>query len=181
MLTLIIGRRKLRIISADKVRFKVQPVYVRHGKKFRYFQSCTAFTDTAHIRIVRKTRTGYARLPRSAKLERAIAWYLANYHEKVDMTFDCYAFACLYAGKPSHNRTMLLEHWKLEAFRTPQAGEVVFLANTAHHEFSHAAIYLGSELYLSVYGAGGDLQVATLHDMQRGFLHKTPLIATPKT
>lgn len=46
--------------------------------------------------------------------------------------------------------------------------------------FHHAAIYIGCGLCISVYGAGGDLEIATLQDMKRSFKTNQVVVATPK-
>ena len=47
--------------------------------------------------------------------------------------------------------------------------DVCFLVNYSKNESPHAAVYVGFGLYLSVYGAGGNLEFSRLPDMKRDY------------
>jgi len=57
-------------------------------------------------------------------------------------------------------------------------GSIVFYGS-GETQFHHAAIYLGAGLYISVYGAGGDLEVATHRNMLRDYRAKHASLANP--
>jgi cell wall-associated NlpC family hydrolase len=74
------------------------------------------------------------------------------------------------------------KNWQRLAPKSPQPGDVVFLLSHAKHptEFHHAAVYIGHDLYLSVYGLGGDLNVATLEDMAKAYKAKLMINVTSR-
>lgn len=59
-------------------------------------------------------------------------------------------------------------------------GEVYFFTSGENH-FHHAAIYIGAGLFISIYGAGGDLEVSSLKDMRRDYRAKHVLVAKPRS
>jgi len=102
-------------------------------------------------------------------VKRAIISFMRDYHAREDFAFDCYAFANLVRSIEPHRLRVLRAYWTLKTLsKRPRAGDIVFLLK-GHDHFRHAAVYLGSGLYLSVWGGGGDLEVATLKGMMRDF------------
>jgi cell wall-associated NlpC family hydrolase len=61
-----------------------------------------------------------------------------------------------------------------------KVGDIVFLLKSKENDFRHAALYVGHGLYISVYGAGGDLEFSTLKDMLRDFDAEHVVTATPR-
>jgi len=177
MLTVIISKKKIQLTGADFT-CKVNKVYVRFGERFKHFQSPTMkYENLDRVRFVLKTRFGYARFKKNKELSDAVISFLHNYYGKVDIGFDCYAFATTVKGIPVHTREYLLRFWKLSPLRKPTPGDVLFFVNG--FTFSHAAIYLGKGLYISVYGAGGDLEVSSLRDMRKLYKAGDVMMATP--
>ena len=183
MLTIFVSRRKQRIITADGSRMKVRRAYIRRGKKLRFLQEPESFGLLSGVRIVVKEWFGLKRLPRHEKIEKGIIQFLQQYHAKQNIKFDCYAFANLVHGVEAHPCCYLHRHWSTRLYNgRVEIGETLFLITPGQtlENFYHAAIYIGRGLYVSVYGAGGDLEVATFRDMKKFYKAKKALLATPK-
>jgi hypothetical protein len=89
------------------------------------------------------------------------------------------AFANLVKGVEVHKVPYMIAFWEREEKPwRPQPGSVIFY-DTGDTQFHHAAIYLGAGLYISVYGAGGDLEVATHRNMMRDYRAKHACLAEP--
>jgi cell wall-associated NlpC family hydrolase len=74
----------------------------------------------------------------------------------------------------------MFDHWLTKRlWYRPKYGSVVFLIK-GEHNFRHAAIYIGRGLYISVWGAGGDLEIASLKSMKKDFEANRVEIATPR-
>ncbi len=114
------------------------------------------------------------------QLEKALLIYLRDYHAKENMEFDCCAFAELVAGVKRESKLSLEEYWNLSVKdRDPNSGEVIFLLSDDGY-FMHAAIYIGEDMYISVYGAGGDLNVSTLKQMEKDFASDQVVFVTKR-
>ncbi len=182
MLTIFVSRRKQRIITADGSRMKVRRAYVRQGGQMQYLQEPETFEDLSGVRIVVKEWCKLRRLPRNDKVEQAIIKFLREHHAKQNIKFDCYAFANLTHGVEVHPCCYLHKHWDTKPFdgRLEVGGAVFFITpGKEMSNFHHAAIYIGRGLYISVYGAGGDLEISTLRDMKKFYKAKQVLLGVP--
>ncbi len=181
MLTIFVSRRKQGLIAADGSKTNVFRAYIRGKEGLVCLQHQEAFEKISSIRFVVKEWCRLRRLPRNANLEQGIATFLERYHAKDDVSFDCYAFANLVHGVPAHRCSLMCLFWDTRVYDGQVTmGDAVFLVNSEKSEFKHAALYLGRDLYISVYGGGGDLEITTLEAMTQYWKATQILVATPK-
>lgn len=169
METIYVSPRNVPITTVDGCQMSVKLVLVREAGGFVSLQDWEPPTelDDVEIVLVKRFRTKRFKLPHDMK--QAILHFLQRYHAKQDISFDCYAFANLVKGVEVHKVPFMLKHWskRSKPWFTP-VGSVVFFVS-GENRFHHAAVYLGHGLYISVWGAGGDLEVATLKSMKRDY------------
>lgn len=173
MLTIVVGPRKENIETADKKNMRVYPLLIEEGNKFRCFQERTDYKTVGDVEIlaIRWFLPFRAlRLKLSPEIKKSVVEFLRQYHAKRCVDFDCYSFAVLVRGLKQHSKSYLWGLWNFRRPRLfPQVGDIVFLLSENRQRFHHAAVYIGWGLYLSVYGSGGDLEIATLKDMKKDY------------
>lgn len=175
-----VSYRKSAIITADGSRMSVRQALVQGQACKSLLQDVPTTRNHESAEFMFVLGPLKRRLLVTSGLENAVAVYLRRYHMKQDLRFDCYAFANLSQGIRRHRVKYLRRYWKMHPLQeTPIPGSVVFLVNDSEGHFYHAAVYLGMGLYISVWGAGGDIEVATLKDMKRGFETNEVFCATP--
>ncbi len=185
MFSLYIGSAKEWIQDASGGSFQVFPVFYKKDGKFFELRFSTDLPPLDDVEIYFRWWRYLVRIPVSARLRTTILNFMLFKHLIQDNSFDCYSFACEYSQVPQHDRHDLLSHWSLRPLRWRhlRIGNVVFLfsrpAKDALH-FHHASIYLGFGRYLSVWGKGGQFEVATLADMKRDFGARGAFLATPR-
>lgn len=182
MLEIVIGPNKEGLISRHIGEMRVFTTLVESDGKYTSLQSLPLFRGLEEVRLTLFRRIlpikglglfQARRLTLPLELQKAIIQFLETYHAQENMSFDCYAFANLVAGQPSHQCRFLRKFWWTRPLeKSLRVGSVVFLLDVAEDMFKHAAIYIGYNRYISVYGAGGDLEVSTLPDMMRDFRAK---------
>jgi hypothetical protein len=184
MLTIFVGPKKETIETVDGRVCSVYPTLVETDGKVGYLQSCTDVSNVTAIKmlLLRWYLPHLAvRLKLTAAVEQAALHFLHHYHAKQNSAFDCYSFACVVAGMSDAPKKDIIKHWRIIRRRLPRRGDVVFLLHSPDNPFfRHAAVYIGWGLYLSVWGAGGDLEVATLKDMQRNFEAQKVVFVVPR-
>lgn len=152
-------------------RFLVHPLRVYEKGAWHYLQDRLDCSDITSVELIKRCSLPWARWGRRLAIPEAvhgaIVAFMRGWHAKQDASFDCYAFACLVGDVPREH-ARIWEHWVPVERARRQPGDVVFLIRKNPKRF-HAAVHLCGDLYLSVWGAGGDLEVATLADMQRDF------------
>lgn len=181
MLTIYVSPRNHRITTADGQIMTVKGVYVSEAGGLVSLQDYQPPNDLNDVQIVfvRKYRRNII-LQLPDDLKQAILTFLRDYHAKINMEFDCYAFANLVKGHEVHPVRYMVAFW--DRHRKPwrmSPGKVLFYCS-GETNFHHAAIYIGSGLYISVYGAGGDLEVATHRNMKRDYHAKSVYLAEPR-
>jgi hypothetical protein len=102
------------------------------------------------------------------------------------VVLDCRAFVDLMTRYSLDDCVLMSPAWTLGNLpRRPSLGSVVFLVSPTKESgravFHHAAVYLGHGLYLSVWGAGGDLEVMTLENMKTAFEKCEARLALPRS
>lgn len=176
-----IGYRKISMLTADGQIMPVRELLTQQRGEIKSVKGFTEFDDLDTVQFVFRWGLFTQRIPIDSGVEKAIIAHLRLYHAKADLSFDCYAFANLVRGVPSHPIKYMRAYWETAVLtKKPKGGDVVFLVNMEDTTFYHAAIYLGVGLYLSVWGAGGDMEVATLQDMKIGFNSQKVFLATPR-
>lgn len=184
MLTLIVTQKKEKIVLTDGWCMNVYETVIKKHDKFLDFQEQTKFTDIKDVEIsVEKWFLPFRarKLKLTQNIKKSIIDFLHNQHAKSDLSFDCYSFACSVCGiDPNQKIKYLRQFWNLRRYwRLKKVGDVVFLCDIANNFFRHAAIYIGSGLYISVYGGGGDLEITTLKDMKKDYKSKNVVLAIP--
>lgn len=180
MITLVIGAKKQPICSADD---RILRVYTATIESPAYSGPLQNLTKTPEIRIQAfiQRRFWRTRLPLDERLEAGILRFCREYATRRNVNFDCYAFVNMVYGMEPHRCRHLLRYWDISPLpRKLRPGQALFFVYDGNL-FRHAAIYLGANRYISVYGAGGDLEVSSLADMRHDFQARDVFHATPKT
>jgi len=184
MLTILVSRKKQKIITADNETMQVRRAYVWENGSPQFLQQRKTFEDLTGVEIVVKEWYGLRKLPLTSKVEEAILKFLRDYHITQDMGFSCYSFASLVHGVTSPFGCNMHDFWSERPYKWRiKVGDALFLIRPIDKEvslFCHAAIYIGRGLYISVYGAGGTLEISTLKDMQL-FYNAKAYIAEPRS
>lgn len=180
MLTIYVSPHDQQIVTADGQRMTVKGTFVRKGGGFVSLQDYKPPSNLSDVEImlVKRFYSKHLRLPPTIK--QAVLQFLRTYHAKQDLSFDCYAFANMVKGIDVHKVPFMLKFWELfpKPWRIP-IGSVVFLCSEENH-FHHAAISIGSGLYISIYGAGGNLEVARLKNMWHDYKATEIALAGPR-
>lgn len=179
MVTIYVSPREVSIITTDGYKMFVKLVLVKEAGNFIYLQDWEPPTEVGEVKLIWARRFYPKRLQLPPEVQQAIRFFLKQYHAKQDTSFDCYAFANLTKGVDVHEVPYMVKYWN----RKPlpwflPIGSVVFFESGVD-QFHHAAIYIGHGLYLSVWGAGGDLEVATLKSMKRDYGAERVVLAEP--
>lgn len=173
--------RKVVICTADGQNMIVRHTVTKSGDRSTCLAEAERCEYLERIEFLLRWGAFRKKVPIDLKIEKAVAIHLRRFQGAGDISFDCYAFANLIEDHPSHKVRHMSEHWDIRPLeKSPGRGSIVFLMTEAESRFHHAACYLGMGLYLSVWGAGGDLEIATFEDMRRGYGTNEVFLATPK-
>lgn len=180
MLTIYVSPHDEQLITADGQRMTVKGTFVHEEGGFVSLQDYKPPSDLSDVEIVRLKRFYSKRLKLPTNIRQSILQFLRTYHAKQNISIDCYAFANVVRGIEVHKVPFMLKFWELfpKPWRIP-TGSVVFLCSGKNH-FHHAAISIGSGLYISIYGAGGDLEVARLKNMRHDYRATKIALARPR-
>lgn len=173
MFTIFVSDQNIRIIQSDGLSQVVKDTYVCHSGVATSLRSAKIPHDVDGVQIayVRESWRGSrsSSIKMRIALKQGILRFLRDYHEKEDLTFDCYSFANLVSGTRSHSKVSMHYYWSHSRLpRRVKPGSIIFLLSGENY-FHHAAIYLDHGLYISVWGGGGCLEIATLDQMMCGF------------
>ncbi|MCA9356899.1 hypothetical protein H6784_03370 [Candidatus Nomurabacteria bacterium] len=181
MLTIYVSPHSHQLTTADGQVMTVRGVFVsKEGGlvSLRDFESPSDLEDVQIILVQGRLKHKILRLPMD--LKQAIIRFLCEYHARINIEFDCYAFANMVKGVEIHKVHDMVAFWKTSHKpRRMPLGSIVFLLS-GDNAFHHAAIYISSSLYISVYGAGGDFEVATLKAMKRDYHASEVVVAHPR-
>ncbi len=185
MLTITISPFKGAIITADGRRMSVYPAFIDRRKKIVGLNECSniGWLNSVELLMARQTGPSWTKrkIDISPELNKGIVCFLNHFHRRLHVWFDCYAFANLVSGLPRHAKQFAIDHWELtRIWGESGCGKTVFLTGPDGKTFLHAAIYLGRHRYISVYGAGGMLEISNLPDMMREFGAVRTYLATPR-
>lgn len=179
MLTIYVSAREQNVVTDDGVHMTTKTTFVRKGSEFAEFQDVEISSDIKDVEVIFISEFFRKKLTLPSDVKDAMLTFLKTYHGKGDLSFDCYAFANLVKGIPPHGVSSMLRYWKLRPlFWRPKVGGVVFFTSGINC-FHHAAIYLGRGLYISVWGAGGDIEIATKKSIKRDFSAEYVSVAKP--
>lgn len=180
MLTIYVSPRDQQITTVDGSQMTVKEVFVREAGGFVSLQDLEPPSDLNDLELVLMRCFFPKKLDITDDAKTAMLDFLRSYHAKQDISFDCYAFANLVKGMETHKVPFMLKYWETRALPWRlRPGSVVFFLS-GKNQFHHAAVYLGSGLYISVWGAGGDLEIATLKSMKRDYSAERAVLAIPK-
>jgi hypothetical protein len=186
MLKIIVSLRKLESKDSDGWPIFFQLAVVWEGKAFHYLNDYADFTEVTQLLILVEgkkifSRAKFKTLKIPENIQSGIIAFLKTYQGKQDIAYDCRSFVNSVFGVTQHPTKYLLGFWKTEPLDWwPRAGDVVFLVAKHERDFRHAAVCIGPDLYVSVYGAGGDLEFASLEDMKKSFQAEQVLFAVPR-
>lgn len=185
--TLIISTEgKVNLIPehADAPEGQVQQVFItRRGYsepidlyKFKNLSN----TEDIELQVYEKGRL--QRLPVPEKVTQALREYIQRVAANEAGDIDCFALVCLVEGMSIPRREeeyrveAVNERWKPATNQlTKSPGDVFFLFKENGAVFTHAAIYLGKNFYVSAYGLPPKdvqdmgLEFSTMKDMYRTF------------
>jgi len=159
----------------------VRDTFIYTKGKSLPFQDCQLPINIDDVEIVVLRRfLGNKTLRLPSQVKSAILYFLRNYHKEAIASFDCYAFVNLINDHEVHSVRHMLAFWEIyKKPPLPHVGAILFYCSN-DGEFHHAAVYIGSGLYISVYGAGGHLEVSTHKDMMRDFKATSVYLACPR-
>lgn len=186
MLTLVVAPNKEEVLTADGRTMKVYALLAEGNGGYHCFQEQLTYgqVDDVEIFVVKRLLPFWAiPLNLTPGIKRGIVEFLAHYHGKQNLSFDCYAFAGMTLGLQQHDKKHLWSLWDFCPLRLlPKVGDVLFFFLAEDRQlFRHAAVYIGRGMYLSVYGAGGDLEISSLADMRRDYGAWDVVRAIPRT
>lgn len=180
MVTIYVSPREVPITTVDGRRMSVKLVLVHEAGGFISLQDWEPPTEIEEVELIWARRFYPKRFQLPQEVQQAMRFFLKRYHAKQDISFDCYAFANLTKGIEVHKVPYMLKYWNRRPLPwfVPIGGVVFF--ESGENQFHHAAIYIGHGLYISVWGAGGDLEVATLKSMKRDYGAERVVLAEPR-
>ena len=180
MLSILVGRKDITVSETSGFIARVRNTIVKEGDKYVCLQDSQPFQKYDDVEIILTKRFFNQRLLLTDELKAAILLFMEKYHAQEDLSVDCYTFATIVRGMKRHKMPFMLSYWNIKRLWIhPSPGSVVFLVKGTN-QFRHAAINIGSGLYISVWGAGGDLTVASLKSMKKDFDADRVVIATPR-
>lgn len=184
MLSIFIGTGKRQIITADGGGMTVRPLLVRIGGKVSCLEDAE-LDEIDEVEFIYRSRLlGLGRvlaLPKPVLV--GVSEFLRRYHTQPDLFFDCYAFVCMVYGIQPHAKYDLAHYWTAKKFRRKRRGDVVLLDTKQMDDTArlhHVAVYIGRGLYLSVYGAGGYIEVTSLEEMAADYGAESVICLTPR-
>lgn len=180
MLTITLGSIKEFIRTADGKSMVVLSATVLIANQQIRLNEVQKFDAVDDVEIMVQTKSSVTRLDLEPATKKGIIEFLTQYHAQTNMNFDCYAFANLVQDQPVHKCTHMLRFWDIKSATELGIGGTVFFLDADDLRFRHAAIYLGSRLFVSVYGAGGDLEFSTFNDMESDFGASDAAMALPR-
>lgn len=187
MLTILIGPGTECMATTDGRRMTVYSLLAEEYGECMGLHERTDFSEVTEVQmcLLRWPLTGHkAWIKLTPVLQTGVLKFLREYHARGDIRFDCYSFArYVYGVDLGHRQRVWPDFWNTRPIlqlRCRQVGDVVFLVRSESQTFCHAAIYIGRGLYISVYGGGGDLEVATLRSMLHDFHANTVLSVVPR-
>lgn len=180
MLTILVSRNDITVIETTGFAAQVRNTIVKEGDKYVSLQDSQPFQEYDDIEMVLMGRFFDRKLRLTTELKMAIKRFMREYHAQQNIEVDCYAFANTLKGIKPHKVHNMLRYWNIKRlWWRPKPGSVIFLVKGKKH-FRHAAIYIGRGLYISTWGAGGDLEIASLKSMKRDFGANRVELATPR-
>ncbi|MCW1891945.1 MAG: hypothetical protein KIH65_001745 [Candidatus Uhrbacteria bacterium] len=185
MFTILISPFLSTIPTADHQKVRIYPLVIQKKRTAILLNTHENLGDVRRIKFFRyQKKPALQKIPLDIppRIRKGIVRFLMSYHAKQDMSFDCYAFANLMGGIKQHEKLLGRTYWRTSPCpKRLKKGDIVFLLNREGNFFHHAAVYLGFGLYLSVYGAGGGLEVSRLRNMMKDFGAESVFLAKPRT
>jgi hypothetical protein len=180
MLTIAVSQKDFPVVDVTGFVARVRNAIVKEGDNYVSLQNSQPFKEYKDVKIILMSRFFSWRLSLTDELKEAIKLFMKKYHAQQNLSVDCYAFANMVKGVEEHKVTSMLLYWRTRRlwFR-PKPGSVIFLIK-GKNQFRHAAVYIGRGLYISAWGAGGDLEIASLKSMKIDFVATRVELAIPR-
>lgn len=187
MTTLVVIKNRVDTFhSVDGTELQTFRTLVREGKKYSVFNTAEPLAFPSEIDIERADK-GWRHYRKTELkiplfIKRKISQFLQEHYTQRDLFFDCYDFVNFIYGHDHHDFQHWLEYWQIKDNRKLEAGTVIFIVSKSPEgfEFHHAAIYLGFDIFASVYGAGGGLEFTDLKLMQKVYGDEGAFLALPR-
>lgn len=172
--------------SSDGVEARTYRTLVRNEGAYKILNTYEPLLFPTTITIEKAVKVG--RRYRKKKLEipdfitKKISEFLQRHYDQGDMFFDCYDFVNFIYGHKYHVFQHWLDYWEIKNDRKIEVGTVIFIVSKTPEglNFHHAAIYLGFDIFASVYGAGGGLEFTDLKLMQEVYGDEGAFLALPR-
>ncbi len=165
-----------------------QKVFItRHEKKIVDFYDLRNLKNTHDVEVWMDKNKNLQKLHLPQKVLDAISSYIRLQSEDDNIQIDCFAFSCMAEGLSIPERRfekdggyrrkeMTMDRWEIDPSQDLKPGDMFFMyirrgldTEDPTDTFMHSAIYIGQDLYVSVYGLEGELTFSTLEDMKRDF------------
>lgn len=187
--SIYIDHKSSPLITAEGIHMSMREMFVERQGALTPVRHIERFDNVTDVDLFMLLPGGLSRLNATALVRANIAQFLREQHARVEMDYMCFNFAHQMAfgePRPKHNHSGD-PYWKYipihAAWLLPRGAIIKLHRGTENGRtpFAHAAVYLGKRLFISVYGAGGDLEVSTLDDMKRDFKAPYVVRSIPKT
>lgn len=179
MLTILVSQKDITVSDVTDFIARVRNTIVKEGDKYTNLQDLKPFQEYEDVEAVLIGRFFKWRLCLTDDVKAGIKLFMKKYHAQQNLNIDCYAFANLVKNVEAHKTPSMFLHWRIKRlWGRPKLGSVIFLVKSKN-QFRHAAIYVGRGLYISVWGAGGDLEIASLKSMKKDFEADRVELAVP--
>lgn len=182
-----IGKKSEQIITSDGQQFTVKELSMHRNAKNPVIdlRSLTNHSNINEVELLLEKGWRKRKLQVPKNVTHGIAEYLKllSIGERNDK--DCYSFACIVSNIPLHKVSDIHNYWETKPLDKVEVGDIVIIIssdkeNDKYTNFHHAAVYVGHNLYISVYGLGGDVEVSSLDDMLVEFKGETALLLQKK-
>lgn len=187
MTTLIVIKDRLDTFhSSDGVEAQTYRTLVREEGTYKILNTYEPLVFPTTITIEKAVKVGRRyhkkKLGIPDFITKKISEFLQQHYVQGDMFFDCYDFVNFIYGHKYHVFQHWLDYWEIKDDRKLEVGTVIFIVSKTPvgFEFHHAAIYLGFDVFASVYGAGGGLEFTDLKLMQKVYGDEGAFLALPR-
>lgn len=158
-------------------------------RKPPYFFQLDNLSRTKRVQVLMRNEGGLKEVPLPEEMLEKLAEYLRSSLNKSPEEFDCAAFVNYMHGIPYTPGSFEPGRWDIVPLSVDMAlhiGEIVFIADTQGQtltnalQIQHYAIYIGDDLYLSQFGIGMKLIVASLEEMKKGYACDSAFLLLPR-
>jgi hypothetical protein len=180
----IIEKETVSVKRSDTdVKFATQHFTVARSNPhapFTYFK-IKDLSNTSEVEVLMRTDAGLENVGLPGVMLERLVEYIRTESFGALGDFDCGSFAHFMAGVPYTSGIFNPEDWDISLLvdeSEQKAGDIIMIGGDEDYTvqntdvqktITHLAVYLGSGLYLSKFGASGKLIVANIEEMKKGF------------